>query len=211
MQNTVIALRGRQVEAARNDELILGAARAVFVADPTAPISAVAARAGVGIAALYRRYASKEELLRTLCAEGLERYIALTEVALADKREPWEVFTSWVSSLVDADTQSLVQRLSGTFTPTEDMYKAAARADKLNRKLFTRIATAGVLRADFEVNDLAMVFEMVAGVRVVDPESTRRLRHRYLALILDAVRPPSRASLPGIPPTRAELEQRWRP
>ncbi len=67
-----------------------------------------------------------------------------------------------------------------------------------------------IARGDFDVNDLAIVFEMVAGVRVVDPESTRRLRHRYLALILDAIRPPSRSSLPGTPPTRAELEQRWR-
>ncbi|MDX6234639.1 MAG: hypothetical protein QOH68_3754, partial [Nocardioidaceae bacterium] len=35
--------------------------------DPEAPISAVAQAAGVGISALYRRYAGKEELLQTLC------------------------------------------------------------------------------------------------------------------------------------------------
>ena len=68
------ALSGRQAQAARNDEVILAAARAVFVADPSAPISAVAERAGVGISALYRRYASKEELLRKLCSDGLARY-----------------------------------------------------------------------------------------------------------------------------------------
>jgi AcrR family transcriptional regulator len=56
-------LRGRRAEAARNDQRILDAAREVFVADPGAPIAAVAKRAGVGIGALYRRYASKEELL----------------------------------------------------------------------------------------------------------------------------------------------------
>jgi hypothetical protein len=55
-------LSGRQAEARRNDGLILEAAREVFVEDPDAPISAVAERAGVGIGALYRRYASKEEL-----------------------------------------------------------------------------------------------------------------------------------------------------
>src|SRR5215216_4877897 len=81
-------LSGRQAEARRNDRLILEAAREVFVEDPDAPISAVAERAGVGIGALYRRYASKEELLRRLCSEGLRRYIAEAEAALARRRRP---------------------------------------------------------------------------------------------------------------------------
>ena len=55
----------------------------MFVANPEAPIAAVAERAGVGISALYRRYASKEDLLRRLCADGLARYIAAVEEALA--------------------------------------------------------------------------------------------------------------------------------
>src|SRR5215472_15406473 len=69
-------LRGRQAQAAQNDGLILQAARDVFLADPTAPISAVAERAGVGIGALYHRYAGKEDLLRTLCRNGQEIYLA---------------------------------------------------------------------------------------------------------------------------------------
>jgi hypothetical protein len=43
------ALSGRRRQAARNDQRILKAARDVFVADPSAPISDVAKRAGVGI------------------------------------------------------------------------------------------------------------------------------------------------------------------
>ena len=57
-------LRGRQAEAARNDAAILEAARAVFLRDSSAPMSAVAERAGVGVAGLYRRFAGKDELLR---------------------------------------------------------------------------------------------------------------------------------------------------
>src|SRR3954447_25325194 len=68
-------LSGRRAQAARNDERILEAAREVFLADPGAPISAVAERAGVGIGALYRRHASKDELLQRLAADGMERYL----------------------------------------------------------------------------------------------------------------------------------------
>src|SRR5215467_12272447 len=76
-------LRGRQAQAAQNDELILKAAQEVFLADPTAPISAVAERAGVGIGALYHRYAGKEDLLRTLCRNGQQTYLAEIRRALA--------------------------------------------------------------------------------------------------------------------------------
>ena len=68
-------MSGRRREAARNDHAILDAARAVFIADPTASIAAVAERAGVGHSALYRRYPSKQNLLRQLCREGLRAYI----------------------------------------------------------------------------------------------------------------------------------------
>src|SRR5215211_8917567 len=89
---TTRPLSGRRAQAARNDELILQAARAVFVSDPSAPISAVAKRAGVGISALYRRYGSKEELLRQLSGDGLRTYIAEAEAALADEGDPWAAF-----------------------------------------------------------------------------------------------------------------------
>ena len=75
-------MSGRQAEAARNDQRILDSARAVFVADPGAPITAVAKHAGVGISALYTRYGSKEELLRTLCTDGLLIVVSETEAAL---------------------------------------------------------------------------------------------------------------------------------
>src|SRR5437868_15148067 len=97
-------LSGRRAEAARNDERILESARAVFVADPSAPITAVAKHAGVGISALYTRYASKEELLRKLCHDGLARFVAETETALGDERDPWAVFSDYMRRLVDADT-----------------------------------------------------------------------------------------------------------
>src|SRR5438477_29186 len=74
---------GRQAQAAHNDALILHAAREVFLADPVAPISAVAERAGVGIGALYHRYAGKEDLLRTLCRNGQRIYLAEVQRALS--------------------------------------------------------------------------------------------------------------------------------
>lgn len=203
-------LPGRQAQAARNDEVILAAARAVFMADPGAPISAVAHRAGVGISALYRRYASKEELLRKLCGDGLNRYIEEVEAALTDQREPWEAFVAWMHRLVDANTHSLAQRLAGTFAPSEELYRAATRAGELTGQLFDRTASAGALRPDMVEEDLAMVLESITSLKLGDDDRTNQLRHRYLTLYLDALHREG-SPLPGPPPSSAELGERWNP
>jgi AcrR family transcriptional regulator len=202
-------LSGRRAQAARNDELILDAARAVFVADPGAPISSVATRAGVGISALYRRYASKEELLRRLSLEGLRRYIAAAEAALADEGDAWSAFATFMREIVDADTHSLTLRLAGTFTPTEELYREAGRAQELNVRLLVRTRAAGAVRADLDVNDLTFVLEQIATVRVGDQERTDELRHRYLALLLDGLRARPAEPLPGPAPTWEEIAGRW--
>jgi AcrR family transcriptional regulator len=202
-------LSGRQAEARRNDRLILEAAREVFVADPDAPISAVAKRAGVGIGALYRRYPSKEELLRRLCAEGLRRYIAEAEAALANQGDPWAAFADFMYRIVDADTHSLTLRLAGTFSPTEELYGDSKKAQELNVRLFERTRAAGAIRHDFEVDDLSLLFEQLAAVRIGDEERSRQLRRRYLALLLDALRVSSGSPLPGPPPSWEEISRRW--
>ena len=206
---TSAPMSGRRAEAARNDGRILEAAREVFVADPKAPISAVAERAGVGIGALYRRYGSKEDLLRRLSADGLRTYTAAVEEALADRGDPWAAFADFMRRVVDADTHSLTLRLAGTFTPTEELYRDSQRARELNARLFERTRTAGVIRSDIEVDDIALLLEQLAAVRVADEERTRQLRHRYLALLLDALHAPSGSGLPGPPPSWEEIDRRW--
>jgi AcrR family transcriptional regulator len=202
-------LSGRRAQAARNDERILEAARTVFLADPDAPISAVAKHAGVGMSALYSRYSGKEELLRTLCHEGLSRFVAETEAALADDRDPWTVFADYMRRIVDADTSSLTLALAGTFNPTREMFALAERANELMKALFDRIR--GAVRADLAVHDLSLVWELVAAVRTPDPRRTRQLRRRYLAVILDGLRVEDGTPLPGPPPSWQEQNDRWRP
>jgi AcrR family transcriptional regulator len=210
MKEKTKPLSGRRAQAARNDQLILDAAREVFVADPAAPIAAVAKRAGVGIGALYRRYASKEDLLRRLSADGLRIYTAAVEDALAqDDGDPWNAFTEFMRRIVDADTHSLTLRLAGTFTPTDELNRQAATAQELNVRLFERTKAAGAIRSDIEVGDISLLLEQLAAVRVADEERTRQLRHRYLALLLDALHASSGTQLPGSPPGWEEISRRW--
>jgi AcrR family transcriptional regulator len=202
-------LPGRQGQAARNNQVILDAARDVFLADPKAPIAAVAERAGVGISALYRRYAGKEDLLRTLCHDGLRRFIAEAEAAAAEPNG-WDAFVGFLERIVDADVHSLTVHLAGTFTPTPEMHDDATRSDTLVRKLFARARSSGRLRRDAVVNDIGLVLEGCAAVRVPDGARTKQLRQRYLALLLAGLSVDA-DGLPGPAPKPGELNWRWNP
>jgi AcrR family transcriptional regulator len=203
-------LSGRLAEAARNDQRILDSARAVFVADPGAPITAVAKHAGVGISALYTRYASKEELLRKLCIDGLARVVEEDEraiEALAAGQDHWQVFSRFMGNLVDADTSSMTLALAGKFVPTPEMFELADRANRLGAEFFEQVRD--VLRPGVDVNDLGVIFEMAAAIKFKSPERTRDLRRRYLALFLDGLRASEREELPGPPPAWQEVSERW--
>lgn len=208
-------LSGRRAQAARNDTLILDAARTVFLRDASAPVAAVASEAGVGISALYRRYASKDAMLASLCADGLDRYIAAAERALASGADPWRAFADFITEIVDEDVHALTVRLAGTFTPTPELGDLSERAISLGSEVFRRAEDAGSLRPGLVFNDVAMILEQSTAVRVADPDRTGVLRRRYLALQLEAIaarRPRSRSKpLPGPPPSDRELGERWMP
>jgi AcrR family transcriptional regulator len=203
-------LNGRKAEAARNDQRILESARAVFMADPNAPIAAVAEHANVGISALYRRYKSKDELLQKLALDGLDRYLHEVRTALDDQGDPWEAFAGFCVRCVAGGAASLTRRLAGTFTATEELNQAGYHAYQLTGQVVDRAVQAGVLRPDVSVTDLSIIFEQLQAVQVIDPDRTAVLRQRYLALMLQALRhPPTAQPLPGPAPDWEEVRSRY--
>src|SRR5262245_7382148 len=204
-------LSGRRAQARRNDGRIREAAREVFTADPDAPMSAVAARAGVGISALYLRYASKEDLLRQVARDGLAQYLEEAEVAVADERDAWTTFVSFMERLLEAQTVAIAMNLAGTFAPSVELMQMAMRAAQLNEQIVERTKAQGGLRADVVVDDLSLILEQVSTIRLGGEKRTRELRNRYLALFLDGLRVEPASELPGPPPQPEELAGRWSP
>src|SRR5690348_14065454 len=93
--------RGRQAEAAVNDGLILKAAREVLTIAPDTPMAEIAARAGVGVGSLYRRFPSKEALAYRLCLDGMN---ALTDLARRTLEvlddDPWNEFVAFIGDAI---------------------------------------------------------------------------------------------------------------
>ncbi|PXX65206.1 TetR family transcriptional regulator [Nocardia tenerifensis] len=200
------ALPGRKAQAARNDGLILDAARAVFLADANAPIAAVAERAGVGISALYRRYPSKEVLLRTLCYEGLRRYNVEADAALEDS-DGWRGLVGFLERVVDADVHSLTVHLAGTFTPDESFLPHVTHSGEATEEIVRRAHASGRLRPGVTAEDLALVLESCAAISMPDPKRTAQLRRRVLAVLVAGLA--ADGDLPGPPPRAGEFAWRW--
>ncbi len=90
---------GMRKDAAQNRARLLDAARRVFATQGTeAPLEAIAAEAGVGIATLYRRFATREDLLAVVVEEELLEYVGALESAVA-LPDAWRGLTSFLEQM----------------------------------------------------------------------------------------------------------------
>src|ERR1700761_4699728 len=167
--------RGRQAEAAVNDGLILQAAREVLTVEPDAPMAEIAARAGVGIGSLYRRFPSKEALAYRLCLDGMSALadLARRTIEVIDD-DPWEHFVAFIGDAVDAGAGSL-RGLAGTFEADEDLNHVAKQMSRLIGEVLQRAQAAGAVRDDINANDIGRFFEMLRAIRVGDAERSNAL------------------------------------
>src|SRR4051794_1129776 len=79
-----------RVDAQRNLEHVLRAAREVFgESGYGAPMEDVARRARVGVGTVYRRFPSKDVLVRRIAEEETARLTDQARTALGQEDEPW--------------------------------------------------------------------------------------------------------------------------
>jgi AcrR family transcriptional regulator len=202
--------RGRQAEAARNDRLLLDAAREVFTTQGfDAPVSAVAERAGVGIGSLYRRYGTKEELLQRLCLLAMEQGIDAAHTALRTE-EPWAGLEQYIRQCV-AFRSGAFAPIAGSIDTTPEMWQASKRGRALVDALVTRAHSAGVLRSDVTTLDILLLIEQFSRGGPTPPtDEDDNTRQRLLAIAFDGLHARNAGPLPRRPPSAQRYEARWR-
>jgi AcrR family transcriptional regulator len=199
-------LRGRQAEAARNDELVLRAAREVFAErGPDTTVAAIARRAGVGMGSLYRRYGAKEELLQRVCVLALEQNRDAAGRALSTA-DPWEGLCGYVRDCVSFGAGAFGP-LAGRISASDEMFRLARAVRRRVGELVRRAHADGSLRADANHLDILLLIERFS--RAFAPEDDEHLRRRQLEIALDGLRAGGRQALPGPAPTAREYERRW--
>ncbi|WP_245797851.1 TetR/AcrR family transcriptional regulator [Mangrovactinospora gilvigrisea] len=195
------------MDAQRNLELVLRAAREVFgTLGYGAPMEEVAKRAGVGVGTVYRRFPSKDVLVRRIASEETARLAESAASALRDSADPWLALRGFLERAMSSGAgcllpPELVERAgelaeaAGSESEPADSGPALAangsgEIDELLTaldRLVRRARSAGALRVDATVPDLLLVLS-VAAPRVGDESERNRTSDRILQIMLDGLR-----------------------
>ena len=177
-----------RADAQRNADALLRAALSVFTElGVDAPMRTIAAKAGVGVGTLYRRFPQRSDLIKAIIRRDIDAQVEAASI-FAEKHGPGEALTLWMSRLVDFVTtkralgpalhsgdpayQALPDFVLGQFTPA------------LGR-LLDAAASAGEIRDDVDAGEL-----LNAGLRLATPASggDAAQARRMVALLTDGLR-----------------------
>jgi AcrR family transcriptional regulator len=145
-----------------------------------ASMNEVARRAGVGVATLFRRFPTRDDLVAAAFAEKMTAYVEAIDQALADC-DPWHGFCSYIERVcqMQADDRGFTDVLTLTF-PTAKAFEAERdRAAAGLTELIGHAKATGRLRHDFVHQDVPLVLManagVVTGTRGAAPDAWRRL------------------------------------
>jgi AcrR family transcriptional regulator len=198
--------RRLRADAVRNRDAIVAVARDVFAEQGLeAPLELIAARAGVGIATLYRRFPTREKLVAAALTDKVAEYAEAAEQALA-VADPWSGFAGFVQRICElqASDRGLSDLLSMTLSADEQIEQLRRKANDRVITLIERAKADGTLRQDFAGEDLVLLLIATAAVMHVTGADAPGAWRRFVALALDAFR---RQDSPGLPepPTTAQM------
>ncbi|MFH8384726.1 TetR/AcrR family transcriptional regulator [Kitasatospora sp. NPDC018058] len=93
---------GKRADAQRNRRTVLAAAAEVFVTSGVdAPIRQIAARAGVGMATIYRHFPTRADLVTAVYQHQIEACAEAGPNLLADVDSPFDALRRWIDLFVD--------------------------------------------------------------------------------------------------------------
>lgn len=188
-----------RADASRNVERIIQAAREAFAAGGSdVSLGEIANRAGVGAATLYRRFASKEELLRAVLEQRMSAEIDPVVDRARREEDPRQGLVMLFEAALRLVSRELpiVAAARNAGAMTEDI---GARFFGPLTELLERAQAAGLIRPDVDSDDLPrLILMLFSTVRHFEPGSEGW--RRYLVLLFDALRPESASPLPAQTP-----------
>lgn len=190
-----------RTDAARNRGRILEAARALFAEQGlSVPIEQIAARADVGIATLYRRFPTREDLIIASFEEKMRGYLDAVESALANP-DPWSGFSVWVHRIcaMQASDHGLRAVLTMSFPIAPHFEADRKRAYNAASELIRRAKATGELRDDFTIEDIPLLLMANAGVLQATAGIAPNAWKRFTALMLESFRAECAGTLPKAP------------
>ena len=197
--------RRLRADAARNRQSLIDAAQRLFAARGlSVTLDDIAAEAGVNVATAYRHFANKHELAAAYIQQQIDTAIAIADES-AELSDPWQGLTEFFRRTLDLMVAN--RGLHDVFMPgmePEWFVRLEERVRPVLSALIARAQQSGAVRRDLKQGDIGVVVQMLAAVSDIPSPDPHALVGRYLALVLDGLRPTS-GRLPGSPPSQEEL------
>lgn len=192
---------GLRSDAARNRARIVEAAGALFSERGIeVPMTAIARRAGVGIATLFRRFPTREALITEVFAEQIANCAAVLDEAAADP-DAWNGFRRLIEFMCAAqiEDRGFTEAFLASFAAQVDYQQTRSQAETAFETLVHRAQRAGRLRPDFAPSDLTLILLANGGLRSAPADHAHGLSRRLVAYLLQAFET-TRAPADGPPP-----------
>lgn len=202
---------GLRADARRNRDRILGAARELYATRGIdVPLTAIARRAGVGVATLYRRFPTRASLITAAFAEQLAYCEAALDEALRDP-DPWRGFRAVIQKVcaMQAVDRGFTAAFLSRFPDDVGYEQKRTRAEERLAQLVRRAKDAGQLRDDFDYTDITLLLLANSGITGQSPQVSLTASRRLVAYWLQAFRAGAEARLPPPPPLK--LQQIYEP
>lgn len=178
-------------DAERNRQRILAAAAEVFTERGLdATLDEVARAAGVGIGTVYRRFPDKEALVSELFRDRVDALVTVAEQACT-ATDPWlglVTYLEFVASAMAGDLGLRQLMMFATYDRDQVCY-ARDRMRPVIARLVERAQASGDLRTDFQATDVKMIAFMLASIAEYAASATPEVWRRYLAILVDGLRP----------------------
>ncbi len=166
-------------------ERLLQAAAEVFRTDGIeAPMPAVAAAAGSGVASIYRQFASKHELLAALVTRRREQVAEQARSAAASEGDHFQALCDMLWAVVERDADDdFMGDARAMVADHPDVRASRDRLTEAIEALLARARAEGRLREDATALDVRLVFAATRAAKRVEPAAWRRT----LELLIDAL------------------------
>jgi AcrR family transcriptional regulator len=197
-----------RADALRNRRRILDAAAEAFAEGGLdVGVAEIARRAGVGAGTIFRRFATKEDLVAAIVEERFGQMVALAEDGCAEA-DPAEAFRRFLLAGIEMQVRDrgFFDAVGSRFGTDPRLREVKAQLMEVCDRLLRAAQEAGAIRDDIGATDVPVVMCAAAGVPApllaVEPDIWRR----YAGVILDGLKPECASDLGHEPPDVAKID-----
>lgn len=180
--------RAMRADALRNRERILAAARACFVEyGAMVPLETIAARAGVGIGTVYRRFPDRQALMRAVAHDVLTSVVRELRAAATEEPGAFAALVRYMTRALELRVAAVMSLLAACIPlDDDDLMALRQQATELIETMIAAAQVEGTLRPDIAFGDISLLLirlgRPIPGAFPREVQDALALRHLHLLI-----------------------------